>query len=239
MRLFAIGDIHGRSDLLRLLLKKLREEESLDLFKDKLIFLADYGDRGLDSKGVYEIVMDLDARHENVICLIGNHEEFLILAHEGNWLDLELWKHEKNGGQQTLDSFGGKIPEEVIKWIKSRPYFHKEKGFFFSHASAPRESRRASYLKKTPLTKEELIWTRPSNRDEFGISRDFKKDDGEDLIGICGHYKKSYEPRFYKHYYFIDTACGCSEKGRLTAVEVRSKKVIQAHPKELVKHKLT
>src|SRR5882762_4372774 len=58
-RLYAIGDIHGRADLLRLLLAQIAEDAAgRPPAAQQLIYLGDYVDRGPDSLGVIDIVMD-------------------------------------------------------------------------------------------------------------------------------------------------------------------------------------
>jgi len=248
MNIWAVGDIHGRSDLLLLLLKKL-DKAGLDLEKDKLIFLGDYIDRGPDSKGVLDVVMDLDQK-SNVTCLLGNHDDFLIDAVESR--SSSLWCDGRNGGKETLNSFAGYdlfdpqrwgtpkvfvkniIPKNIYEWMKKRPLFHKESGFFFSHAPLPRENKRGR-LKGESFDRGEYTWTRPSGGDEFGICRriDPQSDGTVKTIGVCGHNKIDYKPRLFDHYYCIDTVCGCHPKGRLTAIECKSKTIIQANPNEV------
>jgi serine/threonine protein phosphatase 1 len=68
---YAIGDIHGCRDKLVRLLELLHYDPAAD----RLIFLGDYIDRGPDSKGVIDVLLDL--QHENAanIFLMGNHED--------------------------------------------------------------------------------------------------------------------------------------------------------------------
>jgi serine/threonine protein phosphatase 1 len=254
MNIWAVGDIHGRSDLLRLILKKLNGS-GLDLSKDKLIFLGDYIDRGPDSKGVLEIVMDLD-KNPNVVCLLGNHDDFLLDAVSNG--TTSLWCNPCNGGDTTLESFGGHgyvksggwgttspptldvIPKDIVKWYKTLPLAHWEPGFFFSHAPLPRDRFRPTRLQGMgTFERKEYLWTRPRGSDEFGVCRRIEPTDdgGTGTIGVCGHNKIDYEPRLFDHYYCIDTICGCHPKGRLTAIECRSKTIIQAFPKEVPGYK--
>jgi len=246
MRLFAIGDIHGRADLLELLLRKLFTEEKLNLLVDKLIFLGDYMDRGPDSSRVVELVKNLQEMHmNNVICLYGNHEDLMIKAvdqvgdPDDPWGSDYWWR--VNGGDQTVQSFGGSdchtnhgISKEIINWIRSLPVFHEEPGFFFAHAPLPRENRRHIQNRGKTFTKEEYIWSRPENGDESGYARVL-----EGKIGVCGHYKKGDSsgalPRLYDHYWYIDTGCGCNIKRGLAAVECGSKRVIMAEVRDLPK----
>jgi serine/threonine protein phosphatase 1 len=104
--IYAIGDIHGRLDLLELLLELIAKDAKRHVKGDKpvLVFLGDYIDRGRDSRGVVERVFDLKANGPfEVIPLMGNHERALLnflrdpVPFRG-WLDY--------GGQETLESYG-------------------------------------------------------------------------------------------------------------------------------------
>jgi len=50
---------------------------------DTLVFLGDYIDRGEDSRAVIETLLDLQARHENIVFLRGNHEQLMLDARDG------------------------------------------------------------------------------------------------------------------------------------------------------------
>jgi serine/threonine protein phosphatase 1 len=104
-RIYAIGDIHGRCDLLNKLLAQI-EADDLDREQSdtKLIFLGDLVDRGSDSKGVIERLMALRDASPNVRFLMGNHEELLILAYEGDRRATGLFN--RVGGRETLLSYG-------------------------------------------------------------------------------------------------------------------------------------
>lgn len=96
----AVGDIHGRYDLMQRLLARLSEHRELD----RLVFLGDYIDRGEQSAEVLKGLHWLDGRSGRAVCLRGNHEEMLLafledpLAKGPDWL--------RHGGRQTLQSFG-------------------------------------------------------------------------------------------------------------------------------------
>ena len=101
MGLIAIGDIHGCSRTLKVLLEAL----SLGA-EDHLVFLGDYVDRGPDTRGVIHQLIALSKR---VRCtfLRGNHEQAML-----DWLSGEegtYWLH--YGGEETLQSYmqGGKL----------------------------------------------------------------------------------------------------------------------------------
>lgn len=104
--IYAVGDVHGRLDLLNALLVKIGEDvlaQTPDR-RPSLIFLGDYVDRGPSSRGVIDRVIQLqkEAAFE-VRALKGNHEEQMLLFLEDPgagpaWADF--------GGAQTLASYG-------------------------------------------------------------------------------------------------------------------------------------
>jgi hypothetical protein len=232
-RIFAIPDIHGRLDLLNKLMEKLYVEQKLDLSVDKLIFLGDMVDRGSDSYGVIEFIKRLqEIRPDNVIALAGNHEWMMIHYYiRGTNEDKELW--EWNGGLQTIDSYQragfNKPSEDHLRWLAFLPLKHEEPGFFFSHAPAPREAYRNIMNRGLPdFTPDELTWT--YHTDERGVARDF----GNGIVGYCGHIHALRQgimaPRFYDHYVYLDSGCGCSPKAPLVAAECGTKNVVYAWP---------
>jgi serine/threonine protein phosphatase 1 len=103
-RVYAIGDIHGRRDCLdRLLLAIDDDEKSRPPADTTVVFLGDLVDRGSDSKGVIERVMQV-SKARRCILLMGNHEEILIRAWEGDRQATSLLH--RVGGRETLMSYG-------------------------------------------------------------------------------------------------------------------------------------
>ncbi|EEE35832.1 metallophosphoesterase [Rhodobacteraceae bacterium KLH11] len=97
-RFYAIGDIHGRLDLLQTLLPALDDT-------CPLIFVGDYIDRGDYSAQVLHHLHHLSASSGGrVVCLKGNHEDMLLGFLDDPEKVARVWLH--NGGQQTLASFG-------------------------------------------------------------------------------------------------------------------------------------
>jgi serine/threonine protein phosphatase 1 len=81
LRVYAIGDIHGRNDLLIELLAKIDADNAARGSADtQLIFLGDLVDRGADSAGVIETAMACRASGGKVRFLMGNHEEVFVQA---------------------------------------------------------------------------------------------------------------------------------------------------------------
>ncbi len=100
---YAIGDIHGRFDLLEMLLAELDPAR-------RLVFVGDYIDRGENSAQVLRHLHALCQQSDGqIVCLKGNHEDMLL-----NFLDnpadaAPIWL--RNGGDQTLAAFGIAVDE--------------------------------------------------------------------------------------------------------------------------------
>lgn len=145
-RIYAIGDVHGRADMLDELLYDI-EKDAGSLDAAQLIFLGDYVDRGDDSRGVIERLIKLQSEHDDAVFLKGNHEELLLDFLEepedlGHWLD---W-----GGEETLESYGistvgqpkptlaeqwfALAPKSHFEFLNSLKIHHIEGDFLFVHA---------------------------------------------------------------------------------------------------------
>ncbi len=103
-RIYAIGDIHGRLDLLHMLAAAIDEEQQdLPPARTTLVFVGDYVDRGPDSRGVIDWLIGRPLPAFERVYLRGNHEDwferFLDDTRVGpSWLYC--------GGVQTLESYG-------------------------------------------------------------------------------------------------------------------------------------
>jgi Calcineurin-like phosphoesterase len=133
-RIHAIGDIHGSLAKLRKLIARC--ECDADGRAMMFVFLGNYIDRGPDSRGVVECVMELQARPEvDVIALMGNHEALALAAFDdslpaGNWL--------AEGGDCTLQSYGVAnvyaLPARHIDWLRSLRLSYDDGERLFVHA---------------------------------------------------------------------------------------------------------
>ncbi|WP_018700077.1 metallophosphoesterase family protein [Amorphus coralli] len=170
-RIYAIGDVHGRADLLEAMLAEIDRDLVRHPCDDVVeIYVGDYVDRGPASKAVLDILQD-DARHDGErICLKGNHEDMLLDFLEDPEL-LILWM--QNGGQQTLASYGITPPAEVgqksmaeirselrsalgrhFNFLSNLPLTHVEGDYLFVHAGI----RPGVALKQQDP--EDLMWIR-------------------------------------------------------------------------------
>ncbi len=78
---YAIGDIHGRKDLLDRLLAMIQADAESRAARSKIVFTGDYVDRGPDSHGVVERLIAGPGRGvDSFICLCGNHDDIFIRA---------------------------------------------------------------------------------------------------------------------------------------------------------------
>jgi serine/threonine protein phosphatase 1 len=130
-RTIAIGDIHGCSKALASVLAVINPQPS-----DKIVTLGDYIDRGPDSRGAIDQLLDL-RRRVWLIPLMGNHDRVLlgILAGKehtmANWLAL--------GGTPTLKSFDchtpEMIPERYVAFLRTCCRSYESERHLFVHAN--------------------------------------------------------------------------------------------------------
>jgi serine/threonine protein phosphatase 1 len=124
VRVYAIGDIHGRRDLLDDLLFRIEADERVRPPADtRLIFLGDLIDRGPDSAGVVQRVLELVRARPNTRVLMGNHEEVFLKALGGSLEALRFFV--KIGGRSTILSYGLDVAsyeemeyEALADWLK-------------------------------------------------------------------------------------------------------------------------
>ncbi len=126
-RTIAIGDIHGCSDALASLLRTIDPRPG-----DTIITLGDYVDKGHDSKGVLDMLIELSGRCR-LVPILGNHEEQMLKARDDK-AEFKWWM--EFGGTATLDSYGSSgqidlVLDEHFHFLEScLPYFETEKHFF-------------------------------------------------------------------------------------------------------------
>jgi serine/threonine protein phosphatase 1 len=133
-RTFIVGDIHGCLDMLKRLMDKIDWHPD----RDRLIFLGDYIDRGRDSRGVIEYILEVMRMSSSVECLLGNHESTLIDFLEGR----DPVTFFLNGGAATLNSYRlhqpteaeALIPEEHLYFVKSLRKWIEMDDYYVVHA---------------------------------------------------------------------------------------------------------
>lgn len=131
---YAIGDVHGCLAKLQNLVEQC--ERYARAGRSRFIFLGDYIDRGPDSRGVIDFLINFQSRSsDEIICLTGNHEDMLLTAvNDPHWNNCWL----QNGGAQTLNSFRASnatdLPGKYLSWLRSLPKFFDDGQRFFVHA---------------------------------------------------------------------------------------------------------
>jgi len=144
MKTWVIPDIHGCLKTFSYLV-----ENMIRLQKDDILYiLGDFIDRGPDSKGVIDYIMQLEANGYMVISLRGNHEDYLLKViesekNQGFWPKLSgQGKTRKEwfrfGGEATVKSFGltriSNMPDIYVEWLNSLQYYAEYKEFLIVHA---------------------------------------------------------------------------------------------------------
>jgi len=104
-RVYAVGDVHGRSDLFMWLIEAVEEDirdGEADGLEAEIVLLGDLVDRGPDSSGVIDLARKW-SKMRKVHVLFGNHEEMFLNSFE----DKETLRHFlRHGGRETLLSYG-------------------------------------------------------------------------------------------------------------------------------------
>ncbi len=128
-RLLAIGDIHGCLDQLRDLIRQINLQP-----EDRIVFLGDYIDRGPDSAGVVEYLLELEQHCPRCVFLRGNHEQMFLEVLSGG--EPTMFLH--NGGDKTLQSYRSRelwpLPEEHRRFFSGLDCLYETADFIFVHA---------------------------------------------------------------------------------------------------------
>jgi serine/threonine protein phosphatase 1 len=104
-RAYAIGDIHGRLDLLNFLIERIEQDIAARLpARTFIIFLGDLVDRGPDSAGVVERLRTYHPSYAQTVFLGGNHEEVFLRILDGDRSVVQSWL--KFGGAECAESYG-------------------------------------------------------------------------------------------------------------------------------------
>ena len=219
-RVYAIGDVHGRLDLLTALERQIEQDrESRPAGRHLLVYLGDYIDRGYESRAVIDHMMAPPLAGFERICLKGNHEDFLLKFMED--LDVgPIWL--VNGGRETVLSYGiappvglgftegtleeiqaglkENVPASHLAFMASLRLTHREGDFLFVHAGV-RPGIGVDDQKET-----DLLWI----RDQFLKSRE-----SHGCIVVHGHTPTA-EPEVRANRIGINT--GAFASGRLTCL---------------------
>ena len=232
IRIYAVGDVHGRSDLLQRLLAAVDADcKQRPVPRPITVFVGDYIDRGPDSRNVLDLLLRWQQSHE-AIFLRGNHETFLprFLADPRS---LDEWR--QYGGLETLLSYGLRpsinpdrdeqtmlatefaevVPREHLDFLQSLDLTFSCGDFLFVHAGV---------RPGVPIheqTEDDLLWI----RDDFlNWEQPFER------FVVHGHTPVD-EPDLRLNRINIDT--GAYATGRLTCVVIENTAVTQLASDEI------
>ena len=219
---YAVGDVHGRLDLLLQIENKIKADiRSRQPQQSILVMLGDYVDRGPSSSGVIERLTRREPICNQEVFLRGNHEQVLL-----DFLDdpkiLEAWSN--FGGLETLYAYGLKpklplsaetciqlqddfrkaLPPHHLDFLAATQLSFETPTHFFVHAGIdPRRKLSAQYP-------EDLLWIRSTF---LNSNRKFEK------IVVHGHTPES-APQIRKNRIGVDT--GAFATGRLTCAAIEA-----------------
>lgn len=230
---YAVGDVHGRLDLLEPLVRDIAKDALKSAPKEQpvLVFLGDYVDRGPDSAGVIDLVLELDASGAfETRALKGNHEEALLQFLADPTFGPMWFEH---GGGATLASYGvtppavrtdldawaaaaeqfaAALPDHHLGFCQSLELMVTVGDYVFVHAGV---------RPGVPLDQQ-------AEKDLLWIRRDFLESRAAfDKVVVHGH-TPTQDPQLLPHRLGVDT--GAYATGVLTAVRLDDEgpRVLQA-----------
>lgn len=223
--IYAIGDIHGRADLLETLLELIDRDAETYSGKKMIVFLGDYIDRGFQSRQVIDTIISGRLSNYDVYCLKGNHEEAMLqfLA------DPEFGpRWAAYGGRETLVSYGVRPPRNQTRtddwqevhanFVAALPAEHEE----FLIKLLP-SLKVGQYGFVHAGLRPGVAFEDQSERDLFWIRDEFLKDQKPlDVIAVHGHTPVDKPFRDHRR---INVDTGAYISGRLTAVRLETNTV--------------
>lgn len=222
---YAIGDIHGRADLLGELHGMIAADAAgRKATRRIVVHLGDYVDRGPDSRDVVTLLLERPLADFESVYLIGNHEEFLLRFLDDVGVG-DAWL--MNGGASTLASYGidplarvpgedpmpalqrefrRRLPARHLAFLRDLTLSFRAGGYFFVHAGVlpgvPLEMQRA----------DDMLWIRD-------VFLDSTADHG--AVVVHGHSIRR-KPERRENRIGVDT--GAYASGRLTALALEAAK---------------
>ena len=224
-RVYAVGDVHGRADVLAELFMRIDEDlKAQPTAQSMQVFLGDYIDRGPHSRQVLDLLIARRRQHD-VLFLKGNHEVYASQVLSDPSV-LSEWK--RMGGINTLLSYGVEssgrdddlqaqqyiaaafrqaLPDDHYRFLQGLALSFSCGDFFFVHAGV------RPGIPLWQQSEQDLLWI----RDDFLLhEEDFGK------IVVHGH-TPTYEPEIRPNRINIDT--GAYVTGRLTCVVLEGDKM--------------
>lgn len=205
MKIYCVGDLHGRFDLLEKAIKLIQEDSPEG---GRFIVLGDFVDRGPQSKQIIQTLMVGPCNDKwEWIVLQGNHEDIMLQGFR-NPHCLDWWIG--NGGGQTLISYGYKVGDDLtyplkvdvthIHWIDNLPIYFEDEHRIFVHAGVPHD-------KLVNETKRQTLQWMLNKGDIKGYCSDLY-DDLPNISGkhvVHGHHQSADHPLLLPHRTNLDS----------------------------------
>lgn len=229
-RIYAFGDVHGRSDLLAKLFSAIAGDSATTAGDAVIVGLGDYVDRGADSRGVLEALIRGVPRC-TVIALRGNHEQMLIDFLDDPVERGSVWL--ANGAGETLASYGvdvgtsgrlpplalrsirdallSAMPESHVRFLRALPLTYSSGGYLFVHAGIRPGVDLAAQAER------DLLWIRKGFADQ---------DVDTGRVVVHGHTPVE-EPYLGRYRINLDTGAVYSDRLTCVVLEGMSRRLLE------------
>lgn len=220
MAIYAIGDVHGHLDLLRAAHERIRRDGGES---ERIVHVGDLIDRGPQSRGVVQYLMDGQVQGRHWVVIKGNHDRQLPnFLRDPRWVDPRAseqkpWTERSTGAAETLASYGVEgaeerpldevhaealraVPAEHARWLDNLPPWHLTPAALFVHAGI------RGGIDLRAQIEDDLLWVRKPFHDDL-------RDHG--VLVVHGHTPVE-AATHYGNRLNIDT--GAAHGGPLTAV---------------------
>lgn len=213
-RVYAIGDIHGRHDLFRSLVKKITahwENGPRNFEAVELVLLGDIIDRGPHSAACLDLAYKLVTK-SRVRLLKGNHEDLLLNSIGGHPVAQDIWL--EHGGLAFLESFGieppradedsfdfgdrlgAAVPDHLIAMLRDAPLSYRNGDYLFVHAGV----------------RPGVAFDRQAEEDLMFIRDDFTQSDRDHGAVIVHGHSIVDEVEYHPNRIAVDTGAYASER---------------------------
>jgi serine/threonine protein phosphatase 1 len=215
MNFFVVGDIHGCSAQLKVLLAHH------EFYQDRrIVFLGDFVDVGPDSPGVLDLLLRVRSEHGDAVFLQGNHDAGLLSYLSSG----DFAAYAAAGGIPTIQAYCGAVSGDVRASLERElpsahktflanlePYFETE-DYLFSHSG---------YSPESPGDRSQETMVLRSHQKLFENGAPLGK------LAVCGHYfQRTRTPFVTDRVICLDTGCGILG-GPLSAILLPEMRIVQ------------